>query len=224
MKPLFIPFLILALLFVSCEREDSADVNQDRIYTIYSLVYEADQDITYARAWFRFGSAVGTLLELSEPSNVSFNDQRLSFQNAFAYYEKSLPGKTMSGSFFWEDYDGLQFNNAVSMKEIDFPSDLTEISQDQSFELFWEGMPLKNDEYVAVAINGNFEGDASIIWERGNGSQSIAIPKSQLEKLPVDQPATFWLEFGYNPPLAQATGAGGEIYGKYRVSKTIMIR
>jgi hypothetical protein len=137
---------------------------------------------------------------------------------------KSLPGKTMSGSFFWEDYDGLQFNNAVSMKEIDFPSDLTEISQDQSFELFWEGMPLKNDEYVAVAINGNFEGDASIIWERGNGSQSIAIPKSQLEKLPVDQPATFWLEFGYNPPLAQATGAGGEIYGKYRVSKTIMIR
>ncbi|HBH48606.1 MAG TPA: hypothetical protein DDX98_08195, partial [Bacteroidales bacterium] len=94
MKPLFIPFLILALLFVSCEREDSADVNQDRIYTIYSLVYEADQDITYARAWFQFGSAVGTLLELSEPSNVSFNDQRLSFQNAFAYYEKSLPGKT----------------------------------------------------------------------------------------------------------------------------------
>ena len=224
MKTKTLLLAIITFAFASCEREDSADVNQDRIYTIYNLVYEADQDVTYARTWFRFGSATGTLLELTKPSYISFNDQNLSFMNALAFYEKKMTGIIDEGSFYWEDYEGVGFENSVSIKEIAFPRAVTEINGDSSFELVWEGQELGFDEYVAVAINGDFEGDATIHFEKGMGSTSITIPKTSLEQLPKNKLATFWLELGYSPFLQQETSAGGEIHGKYRVSKEIMIK
>lgn len=224
MKIKFVLLVAFVVFFSSCERENSSDVNQDRIFTIYGLVYEANQDVTYARAWFRFGHALGTLLELTQPSYVRFNTENLGFQNAFAYYEKRMSGKVASGTFHWEDYDGNKFENAITITSIAFPSALTEIEGGKSFELSWEGSPIAEDSYVAVTINGDFEGDGTIIWEKAVGSTSITIPKSELEKLPKNLSATFWLEYGYNPELAQTTGAGGEIYGKYRISKEIMIK
>jgi hypothetical protein len=224
MKTKILMLFAIIGLFTSCEREDSADVNQDRIYTIYSLVYQADQDITYARAWFRFGSAVGTLLELSDPSNIKFEEQYLGFKELAAFYEKSMAGKVNSGSFVWEDIDGLVFTNSISIREVAFPANLEEINGDYAYELVWQGPALSENEYVAVAINGDFESDATLHFENKQGSTSITIPKTALEILPKNTAATFWLEFGVNPDMAETTGAGGEIYGKYRVSKQILIK
>jgi hypothetical protein len=215
---------VVLIAFSSCERESSADVNQDRIYTIYSLVYEEGQDITYARAWFRFGSATGTLLELAEPSFVECNDQLLGFKNALAYYEKSFAGQVSQATFHWENIDQVAFENTVSIQAIAFPESLTEINGDEAYSLEWDGPALGSDDYVAVAINGDFEGDATLHTESTSGSTSIVIPKTALDKLPKNQNATFWLEYGINPDLDESTEAGGEIYGKYRVSKEIMIK
>lgn len=224
MKIKFVLLVASVVLLSSCERENSSDVNQDRIYTIYSLVYDADQDVTYARAWFKFGNTLGTLLELTQPSYVSFNNENLGFQNAFAYYEKRMSGIVASGTFHWEDYDGNKFDNTIGITAIAFPEALTEIEGSSSFELSWEGEPIAEKSYVAVTINGDFEGDGTILWEKAVGSTSITIPKTELDKLPKNLPATFWIEYGHNPDLAQTTGAGGELYGKYRVSKEIMIK
>jgi hypothetical protein len=224
MKTNVLIFAVIAILFASCESELSSDVNQDRIFTKYILVYEAEQDVTYARAWFNFGKETGTPLELDDPSYVSFNDEDLDFQRTFAYYEDELAGFVSSGTFHWEDYDGKSYDNTIEIKEINFPDGLTEIDGSSSYELFWDGPALGNDEYVAVVINGDFEGDLSGIVEDSRGSTSIVIKKSDLDDLPKDQKATFWLEFGTNPDLSEKTGAGGKIFGKYRVMKEIMIR
>lgn len=224
MKTKILALVAITILFASCESELSSDVNQDRIFTKYILVYEGEQDVTYARAWFNFGKETGTPLELADPSYVSFNDQELDFQRTFAFYEDLHQGFVSSGTFYWEDIDGKKFNNSIEITEVDFPEDLSEIDGNQSFELTWQGKALGDDEYVAVVINGDFEGDLSGIIEDSKGSTSIVIPKTNLENLPKDQKATFWLEFGNSPELTNKTGAGGKIFGKYRVKKEIMIR
>lgn len=224
MKTKILALVATVILFASCESEMSSDVNQDRIFTKYILVYESELDVTYARAWFNFGKETGTPLELSDPSYVSFNDKDLDFQRTFAFYEDELSGFVSNGTFHWEDIDGNGYNNSIEITEVDFPNDLTEIDGSQSFELFWEGKALDNDEYVAVVINGDFEGDLTGIIEDSKGSTSIVIPKSNLENLPKNMEATFWLEFGNNPELSQRTSAGGKIFGKYRVKKEIMIK
>lgn len=76
------------LLAASCKRESSGDVNQKRIFTQYELFYNENEDITYARAWFRFGHETGTLLELSSPSIVTFEGDKLSFNGVLASREK----------------------------------------------------------------------------------------------------------------------------------------
>jgi hypothetical protein len=105
-------FLILSLaaatiyFFSSCERESSSDVNQDRIYVLYEIIYDQPTDLSYAKASFFFGSITGTKLELADPSNVKCNDINLGFKNALAYYEAQYTGNIETGNFVWTDTDG----------------------------------------------------------------------------------------------------------------------
>lgn len=227
MKTKVLSIIAIAAVLTSCQSEMSSDVNQDRIFTKYILVFESDRDVTYARAWFTFGNELGTLLQLSDPSFVSFryddNDKDLNFYLALAFYEDEMAGLVPSGTFHWEDTEGKAFNNTISVTEVAFPEDFTEIDGSQSYELEWVGKALGDDEYVAIAINGRFEGDLFGIYEGGKGSTSIVIPKDKLEGLPKNEMATIWMEFGYSPGLTEETGAGGKITGKYRVVKEIMI-
>ena len=120
--------------FSSCERESSADVNQDRIYVLYELVYDKTNDMTYARSTFFFGSITGTRLELAEGSSVSFNETQLGFQEALAYYETQMTGYVNTGEFSWTDLDGNTFVNTPVVHEIDFPATLDTIVKGQAYE------------------------------------------------------------------------------------------
>lgn len=224
MKSKILSIIAVVIFFASCDSELSSDVNQDRIFTKYILVYDSEQDMTYARAWFNFGKETGTHLELSDPSYVSFNGNNLEFQRTLAYYEDEMAGLVSSGTFHWEDTDSKAFDNSIELTPIAFPSVLTEIDGNKSFTLKWDGDALGDNEYVAVVINGEFEGDLFGIYEDGKGSNSIVIPKSELSDLPKNKEATVWMEFGSHPDLTEETGAGGKIIGKYRVMKKIMIK
>ena len=106
MKTLFyILFSAFLLVFVSCQRESSEDVNQDKIYTEYSLVYDANTDITYARALFKFSNITGTQLELEAPAEVKFDNDILAFNQTLAYYEKQYVGVKTGGTFTYKDLD-----------------------------------------------------------------------------------------------------------------------
>ena len=71
--------LFAAILFMACPIEDSADVNQDKIYTDYEVFYNSNTDKTQVLARFRFGGATGTLLELNEPAEVYFDEDKPPF-------------------------------------------------------------------------------------------------------------------------------------------------
>ena len=70
----FILLIIISttiVYFSSCEKEPPSSINQDRIFTIYELYYNANADITYARATFKYGNSAGSLMQLNDGS-VSF--------------------------------------------------------------------------------------------------------------------------------------------------------
>lgn len=73
-RTIFLIGIGLVIVFISCESEDAADVNQQRIETSYYLSYDQKLDETEARAVFTFGS---TYLKLNAPSKVLFGGDKL---------------------------------------------------------------------------------------------------------------------------------------------------
>ena len=95
-----LPLLLAFVLILSaCAREESVNVNQDSIFVEYRLVYDGNQDKTFARATFRFGGATGTLLELSDPATITFDGEVLTWNPLLAYYEKEYAGVVNGGLF-----------------------------------------------------------------------------------------------------------------------------
>lgn len=212
---IFILSLFSILLAFSCQRESSGDVKQDRIFTHYELFYNANEDITYARAWFRFGSITGTLLELSAPSEVSFEGDKLTFKSVLAFYEKTYAGKKTSGTFRWEDTEGKVFENEVVVHEIDFGAMADTVSRSSALSIPFTGGALAADEAVGTWINGENEGDAQAALTIETGASDLIVPANKLANV-GEGPGKIYLERRFAPALMEVTSAGGYGAGVYR--------
>jgi hypothetical protein len=211
-------FILLAFALISlssCLREDSENVNQDRIWVHYELFYNANEDITRARATFRFGGITGTKLQLTDPSEVRFNGDVLPFKQGLAYYEDELAGFVSEGTFEFVDLDDNQYTNDVYINSIEFPETFGPIDQNAAFELSWEGTALDDNELVSVWLNGINEGDSQLFLQEGNGSTSIILGQNQLQNLPVGNTDAY-IERTVSPAVQQAADVGALITGKYR--------
>lgn len=215
MKNLLFIFALVNLTLFSCNRESSDKVDQDTIYTIYELFYNANEDKTYARATFHFSNAFGTKLELSQPSEVTFNGDILTFQPALAFYEREYAGFVNTGTFEWNDIDGNVFTNTIEVHPIDYAEGIDTISRAGSFELNWTEGALVKDELVTVTVNGENELDAQVFTTINIGAESIILAKNKLEKLGAG-PGTVFMDRSYILTPDQVTGAGGLITGRYR--------
>ena len=212
---LFILSLFSIVIASSCQRESSADVKQDRIFTHYELFYNANTDITYVRAWFRFGSITGTLLELASPSEVSFEGTKLPFNKLLSYYEIQYAGLKPSGTFHWEDTEGKAFDNEVTINTIDFGVMPDSIARTAALTIPWTGNALGADEVVGTWINGENEGDAQAAITIETGATALIVPLNKIEKVGAG-PGKIYLERRFSPALMEATGAGGYGAGVYR--------
>ncbi len=207
-------------LFAACESEDSVNVNQDRIYTEYRLVYESNQDKTFARSTFRFGSATGTQLELSDPASVSVEGDLLTWRPLLAYYDKSYAGVINTKTFSYTDLDDNTFVNTVEMaKPIAFTSSLTEIPKSGAFTMNWTGDPISTGERVTVTINGTNEGGLQIFTTNEVGATEIILAANQLSKIAPGQVEVF-MERWTNQTLVQGTGADGAVWSRYIANPT----
>lgn len=214
---------LLVLLIGSCAREESVDVNQDKIHTAYELYYNANEDKTYARATFKFSNALGTNLQLTSPSEVRFNGDILTFKNALAYYEKEYAGLIDSGTFKWTDTDGAVYENTITFKDINYPANLDTINRNAAYELFWVGDSLTANEKVVLTANGVLEGDAQIFYQDNLNAKSIIMALNQLQLMGQGQ-GTLWMDRLYEPALVQKTSAGGTITGHYRpINKSVYL-
>ena len=97
--------LFSALAFTSCQTEDSADVNQDKIYTDYELFYNSNTDKTQVVARFRFGGPLGTLLELNDPASVKFDGEDVPFNALYSGHFKEFSGQVLEGTFLYTNVE-----------------------------------------------------------------------------------------------------------------------
>lgn len=223
MKSTFV-LLIAAvmLLLVSCQREPSDSVDQTKIYTEYHLVYDANTDITYARAVFKFSNITGTQLELVAPAEVKFNNDLLAFNQTLAYYEKQYSGVVSGGTFVYKDLDNNTFTNTITgVKTIGFPSTLDTIHKTGSYTMTWVGDSIITGEGVTVSIDGLYENDVQIFYTNLVNSKSITMPLNKLQLLATGN-ATIYMQRDIINNTIQAPSAGGYIKGVYKPqNKTI---
>ncbi|MCB0563117.1 MAG: hypothetical protein KDD01_01930 [Phaeodactylibacter sp.] len=207
--------LLCGLAIFSCNSESSDTVDQDRIFTVYELFYNANQDKTYARATFHFSNELGTNLQLAGDSKVTFEGDPLTFNPVLAYYEREYAGFVATGAFEWTDTDGSLFRNTVEIHPISFAPGIDTIDRSQSYELFWEDGELKANEIILLTINGENEGDARIFSTNDVGATSIILAKDKLSEI-GQGPGTAFLERSYLPGIQEAPTAGGRITGRQR--------
>lgn len=208
--------LFIASFAISCAHENSDDVNQDRIYAEYELFYDKNQNKTYASAIFRFGNATGTQLELTSPSNVTFNGDVIPFDQTFSYYRKEYQGLVTGGTFIFTDTEGNTFTNAVSStRTIDFPSTLDTIDASNGYTLIWVGDSVVADERVDVWIDGMNQNNAEYFVQYVVNTNSIVMAASQLGNLGTGN-ATCTIERIWETTASSVTGAGGKVRCKYK--------
>jgi len=200
------------VLFTSCETESSNDVNQDRIFAYYELYYNADQDVTYARASFRFGGITGTLLELTSPAYVKFNDSFLTYKPTFAYYEATFPGVVQEGDFYYYDLDSNVFINHAVIRPIDLAENLENIVKGHVYELSFTGDSLRSNEIVSAFINSSLGTDLQTFMQTNLLSTSILMPADRTIVMTLGI-NTVYVRRNFTNTTQQATTVGAEIHG-----------
>jgi hypothetical protein len=193
--------LLLAPLFMiflaGCAREDSENVNQDRIWVHYQFFYDANEDITCARATFRFGGMTGTKIRLS------------------AYYEEDISGFLDSGTFEYVDLNANQYNNDVSVELIDFAADLGPFSQTSSYQIDWLGSNTGSNEIVTVFLDHTETSDTKLFTASANNATNLLLPANDLAVFDLGN-VKCTIERINTAFVQQGTDAGGLITERYR--------
>lgn len=201
----------------ACKREETIDVNQDKIYTEYELFYNRSELVTYVRAKFKHKRSSGNTLKLSPPSFVSFNSRLLSFNASTQQYETIYDSLVSVGVFNWQDNDGRYFTNPISINSIKLLApDTLDRNSDQV--LVWEGEPISINESIILFIGSNLTQSYQYITYDDINSKSIILKKETLSQFPEGE-LLLNLQRTYTPRLMETTDAGGKIIGNYRDSE-----
>jgi hypothetical protein len=225
MKPTTSPFIVKATAFAyvfilmfavtSCNNEESDSVNQDKIYTVYEFNYDKNTDITYARAWFRFGNLLGTPLQLKFPANVVFNGDTMAFKSTLSYYELQFPGQLTNGAFIYKDHANTLYTNTITMaKAVDLPPTIATINRNTNTQISCMGDSLGASEKFETKVTGPDNSNIQYFSTSGVGAHIVTLLSSQLMLI---NPGTgsVRLEREYKPTLQQKTLAGGSISSTY---------
>ncbi|RPD43053.1 hypothetical protein EG028_01820 [Chitinophaga barathri] len=228
MKTLQLTLLVLVLAsFIGCTKEPSASVAQEKIHTTYELFYDKNTDKTTVKAWFRFSNATGTLLQLSQPSDVRFNNEPLVFDSLFAYYKKEYSGSIQSGTIVFTDINNKVFQNTLQLpKPVAFPENFTTVSKSASYTLSWLGDPVGQNEAVGIGMGSASAISGNLFNQPGAGATSIILEANKLQSIATTNGQVICVMDRYtlNQPQ-QAPAAGGVVKGTYRtLNKTITLQ
>lgn len=216
--------LAVAFSLASCEKENSEDVNQDKIYTEYDLFYNANEDKTYAIARFKFGGPTGTNLELSDSATVTFNGDVLTYNVFFVGHVKEYAGKISSGTFYYKDLNGNEYTNSTPpMDTIAFPNDFDTIVKSQANTLTWNGNPLAANQSVGIFIGSWTWGQDALFYQNQVAATNIVMGVSQLSSLALGS-STLYMDRSQKNTAIQGTSEGGNIESTYRaLNKTVQV-
>jgi hypothetical protein len=212
--------IMMSILFLpSCKREESVNIDQNRIYSSYDYTYDANVNKSSMTATFRLDNSGGKKIELSYPSRVHFNGEGLAWKNAMGHYSLNRSGNLNGGSFSFVDTDSKEFENQVSgLNSVEIPFGLNSISRSGNFFLPWVGAPLVSGETIKVTINGSGQ-SGSKTWTITNpGTSHVILDQFKLNGLVVGT-ANIQIEREVSSYLTETGLAGGRISAQYKSRK-----
>ncbi len=215
MKKLLI-FLVLIVPF-SCRKENSEKVNQDEIWTDYTLIYSGDLNSTYARVSFKHNDANGEGLVLSNKSEIKINNESPSFESTYRWYEKVYTGVQSSANFSYTNTDDKSFQNTVDLApSIQLP-EIDSIFKDSTVALNWVGDAITANELIAFVLIDEALDAKLVLGSDTIGRDGVYLDKSKLALIASDS-VTIHFERWLNQEVS-GTSAGGQCVGHYISSK-----
>ncbi len=214
----------LPLLLASCAKENSEDVNQDKIYSDYELFYNKNEDKTYAVARFKFGGATGTNLELTSGAFVTFNGDTMTYNGLYAGHTRIYAGRISSGTFHYRDVDSNSFTNTTPpMDTIAFQPGFDTIIKSQANTLTWVGSPLSANQSVGIFIGSWTWGQDALFYQNQLAATNIVMGVTGLNSLSLGS-STVYMDRTNETNVSQGTSKGGKIKSKYRaLNKTVQV-
>ncbi|MGG9970282.1 hypothetical protein ACQ33O_00695 [Ferruginibacter sp. SUN002] len=217
-------FTSIIIGFTKCSSSEignSKDVAQDKIYQSYSINYtEGEKDFT-AWAQFRFAGSKGTTLELSDPSYVQFDQQRIkvdSSKYSGAYYEHKQDAGLMlsSHSFVFYDINKKAYENGFFMNEFKLKDVPASAPKDQPLLIqyaFEPALELKGDDYIRLYATDT-DSTFSITVNATDSANKIIVPVSELKRQKGKE-LTLNAKLFRTVPLKQTTPEGGQMEIQY---------
>ena len=207
------------LLSYSCAKEDSNDVNQDKIWTQYELFYNQNEDKTHAIARFRFGGATGTLLELTDSTgaSVTFNGAVMPYAPLWGAHHLEFAGNVTTGTFVYTNTASTTYTNSIptGAQTFSFSAGFDTIQKSQAQTLAWVGNALAANESVSVFVGSWTWGEDALFYTDADGATQVIMAVNQMSNLAEGQ-ATVYMDRALTGTLSQGTSEGGLIQYKYR--------
>jgi hypothetical protein len=217
-----IALLSIPFLLVSCEKENSDDVNQDKIYTDYELFYNKNEDKTVVVARFKFGGPTGTNLELTNGATVTFNGDALTYNVFYVGHVKEYAGKISSGIFNYKDVDGNEFINATpALDSVAFQPSFDTIVKSQANTFTWVGSSLAANQSVGIFIGSWVWGQDALFYQNQLGATNIIMGVNGLSSLSLGS-STVYMDRTNETNVSQGTSEGGKIRSKYRALNKVV--
>ncbi len=104
--------------FVLCTDVSGDDIRQD-----YTVLWDDDDDVGFARAEFRHLSGTGSFVELDGGCSVTFNGTAMAVNEesptagSVLYYDVPLRVPELSGTFVFTDGSGDTYTNSITVTE-----------------------------------------------------------------------------------------------------------
>lgn len=183
MRKSLIGFVATAFLATSCILDNTEYVDQESIFTTYTVDYLDNLERTKAEATFTLAGPNGRKLELSQPAFVSFNDELLEYHSISKTYVKSFHNKIENPTFEYTNLDDNTFTqNIGTIDSIGFPESNEIIKSDNVYEFIWQGEPLTENETVTLSLRTSpFHFQIHAISDVG--ASSINIKVEEMEKI-----------------------------------------
>lgn len=204
MKYLLIPSTIVLSFLASCYSvEDAADVNQERIQTIYQTEFNMTRETTSAQIKFQFGQ---TPLKMSNASYFEASKLHEKKDVIFGlHYRRKLEG-VATGEYQWTDETGKIFYNPVALYSFDLDEPVDELKKYTYYKLPWSGdnIPSQADDFT-ITIESYVDGTICSF----HVGELIEIHSDHLINLPEGN-ARLTISRNYSDKIEEKTQAGGD--------------
>ena len=214
----YIGIFLGSFFLLSCLQQDPINIDQDHLWTDFTLTYDAYQDKTLIHAQFRYKQASGSLLRIIEPATVSFNNLRLSFKEDLSAYTLTMDGKISRGELIFIDSDQKKYINEINLgAPIELP-EILEIDKTKELDVNWLGDPVGANEVVKLIKIGNENSYIDLSVQSAINSLMLTVPQNILSDIP-DPHMDLIIDRVHHFPIINSTSSGGKLTSIYRDCK-----